>query len=60
MKFIKFSTTKLVFVLMTLGALFFTYDGKIDPKDFTSAWLVVLYHYFNKDTKKEIPVEQNG
>ena len=60
MKYIKFSTTKLVLVLMTLGAIAFTYFGKIDPKDFYAAWLVVLYHYFNKNNPKDTPVVQNG
>lgn len=53
MTFIKFSTTKLVLVLMTVGAIVFTYTSKIEPKDFYAAWLVVLYHYFNKNNPKD-------
>jgi len=49
------SATKLVFILMALALVLFTYLNKIDPKDFYAVALVVFYHYYNKGVDK--PVE---
>lgn len=43
------SATKIVFILITLALILFTYLDKIDPKDFYAVALVVFYHYYNKN-----------
>jgi hypothetical protein len=50
------SATKIVFILMTLALIAFTYLDKIDPKDFYAVALVVFYHYYNKNNTVDKPI----
>jgi len=44
------SASKLVLLLMSASLVALTWVGKVDPKDFVAAALMVLTYYFSKAT----------